>query len=139
MVNLTYAGTHLTDGLPDNSTSCVTAFDQAGFMMGTSASLFNVSSQQFQSDRVTYWVLVCSKSWTLQTTNLSRSTATALDCCIRCSGSWPLCVRAPTTLLTGLVYAFLLFCSNAHYLISSSRSTILKKIHTKTLAQLGWS
>ncbi|KAI0766492.1 phospholipase B [Irpex lacteus] len=41
MMNLSYAGTHLTDGKPDNDTSCVTAFDQAGFMMGTSASLFN--------------------------------------------------------------------------------------------------
>lgn len=45
MMNLTYVGTHLTNGQPDNSTSCVTAFDQAGFMMGTSASLFNVRSE----------------------------------------------------------------------------------------------
>lgn len=42
MVNITFAGTHLTEGKPDNTTSCVTGFDQAGFMMGTSASLFNV-------------------------------------------------------------------------------------------------
>ncbi|PSR76524.1 hypothetical protein PHLCEN_2v8427 [Hermanssonia centrifuga] len=41
MVNMTYIGTHLTNGEPDNNTACVTAFDQAGFMMGTSASLFN--------------------------------------------------------------------------------------------------
>ncbi|KAI0690543.1 phospholipase B [Cytidiella melzeri] len=41
MMNMTYAGTHLTNGVPDNDTSCVTAFDQAGYMMGTSASLFN--------------------------------------------------------------------------------------------------
>ncbi|KAI0339795.1 phospholipase B [Trametopsis cervina] len=41
MMNLTYAGTHLTEGRPDNGTACVTAFDQAGFIMGTSASLFN--------------------------------------------------------------------------------------------------
>jgi lysophospholipase len=42
MMNMTYTGTHLTNGVPDNDTSCVTAFDQAGFIMGTSASLFNV-------------------------------------------------------------------------------------------------
>jgi lysophospholipase len=42
MVNLTYAGTHLANGVPPNSTGCVTGFDEAGFMMGSSASLFNV-------------------------------------------------------------------------------------------------
>jgi lysophospholipase len=42
MVNITYAGTHLTNGQPPNSTACVTGFDEAGFVMGTSASLFNV-------------------------------------------------------------------------------------------------
>ncbi|KAI0295829.1 phospholipase B [Multifurca ochricompacta] len=41
MMNLTYIGTHLTDGEPDNDTTCVTGFDETGFMMGTSASLFN--------------------------------------------------------------------------------------------------
>jgi len=41
MTNLTYVGTHLNNGQPDNSTSCVTGFDQAGFVMGTSSSLFN--------------------------------------------------------------------------------------------------
>ncbi|KAI0063507.1 phospholipase B [Artomyces pyxidatus] len=41
MTNLTYIGTHLTNGVPDNSTACVNGFDQAGYMMGTSASLFN--------------------------------------------------------------------------------------------------
>ncbi|KAL5528334.1 hypothetical protein ACEPAF_7470 [Sanghuangporus sanghuang] len=41
MVNLTYAGTHFSNGQPPNDTSCVTGFDQAGFVMGTSASLFN--------------------------------------------------------------------------------------------------
>ncbi|KAJ7072397.1 phospholipase B [Mycena amicta] len=40
-MNLTYAGTHLTNGKSDNGSSCVTGFDQAGFIMGTSASLFN--------------------------------------------------------------------------------------------------
>ena len=44
MMNMSYAGTHLNNGQPDNDTACVTSFDQTGFMMGTSASLFNVSS-----------------------------------------------------------------------------------------------
>jgi lysophospholipase len=41
MMNTAYAGTHLNDSKPDNDTACVTGFDQAGFVMGTSASLFN--------------------------------------------------------------------------------------------------
>ncbi|KAJ3853028.1 phospholipase B [Lentinula lateritia] len=40
-VNLTFAGTPMTNKKPVNATACVTGFDQAGFMMGTSASLFN--------------------------------------------------------------------------------------------------
>ncbi|PPQ70690.1 hypothetical protein CVT24_000172 [Panaeolus cyanescens] len=40
-MNISYAGTHLTDGRSDNGSSCVQGFDQAGFVMGTSASLFN--------------------------------------------------------------------------------------------------
>ncbi|KIK67069.1 hypothetical protein GYMLUDRAFT_37109 [Collybiopsis luxurians FD-317 M1] len=40
-VNLTFAGTPMTDKKPINTSACVTGFDQAGFMMGTSASLFN--------------------------------------------------------------------------------------------------
>jgi lysophospholipase len=43
MVNISYVGTHLTNGQPDNATACTTQFDQTGFVMGTSASLFNVS------------------------------------------------------------------------------------------------
>ena len=43
MANMTYVGTHLDNGNPPNNTGCVTGFDQAGFVMGTSASLFNVS------------------------------------------------------------------------------------------------
>jgi len=42
MVNLTYVGTHLLNGKPENGTGCVTGFDQAGFVIGTSSSLFNV-------------------------------------------------------------------------------------------------
>ncbi|PFH47334.1 hypothetical protein AMATHDRAFT_67917 [Amanita thiersii Skay4041] len=40
-VNLSYSGTQLVDGNPLNISTCVTGFDQAGFIMGTSASLFN--------------------------------------------------------------------------------------------------
>ena len=42
MMNISYVGTHLDNGVPPNSTGCVRGFDEAGFMMGTSASLFNV-------------------------------------------------------------------------------------------------
>ena len=47
MVNITYVGTNFNNGTPPNDTGCVTGFDQAGFMMGTSASLFNVSFRVF--------------------------------------------------------------------------------------------
>ncbi|KAJ7462207.1 phospholipase B [Mycena galericulata] len=40
-MNLSYAGTHLTNGQAANGSACVQGFDQAGFVMGTSASLFN--------------------------------------------------------------------------------------------------
>jgi lysophospholipase len=43
MVNISYVGTHLSNGQPANSTACTTFFDQSGFIMGTSASFFNVS------------------------------------------------------------------------------------------------
>lgn len=39
--NLTFSGTHLTLGKPENGTACINGFDQAGFVMGSSASLFN--------------------------------------------------------------------------------------------------
>ncbi|KAA1473978.1 phospholipase B [Dentipellis sp. KUC8613] len=41
MMNISYVGTKLNNGQPANNTACVTGFDQASFMMGTSASLFN--------------------------------------------------------------------------------------------------
>ncbi|EMD37706.1 hypothetical protein CERSUDRAFT_50016 [Gelatoporia subvermispora B] len=41
MMNLSFTGTHLNNGQPDNDTACVQRFDQTGFVMGTSASLFN--------------------------------------------------------------------------------------------------
>ncbi|KZP28406.1 phospholipase B [Athelia psychrophila] len=40
MVNMTFAGTHLVDGVPSNATGCVNGFDDTGFIIGTSASLF---------------------------------------------------------------------------------------------------
>lgn len=46
-MNLSYAGTHLTNGRSLNGSSCTTGFDQASFVMGTSASLFNVSMNIF--------------------------------------------------------------------------------------------
>ncbi|KAF9264260.1 phospholipase B [Marasmius fiardii PR-910] len=39
--NITYAGTHMTNGKPEGGSTCVTGFDQVGFIMGSSASLFN--------------------------------------------------------------------------------------------------
>lgn len=53
MMNMSYAGTNLNNGQPDNSTACVTGFDEVGFMMGTSASLFNVSL--FSTYRLYCW------------------------------------------------------------------------------------
>ncbi|KAI0256379.1 phospholipase B [Lactifluus subvellereus] len=41
MMNMSYAGTNLNNGQPDNDTACVTRFDDTGYVMGTSASLFN--------------------------------------------------------------------------------------------------
>jgi Lysophospholipase catalytic domain. len=41
-MNLTYAGTQLNNGFPETGSSCVVGLDQAGFVMGTSAGLFNV-------------------------------------------------------------------------------------------------
>ncbi|KAH9485342.1 Lysophospholipase 3 [Psilocybe cubensis] len=40
-MNLTFAGTHLDGGRSLNGSACVIGFDQAGFIMGSSASLFN--------------------------------------------------------------------------------------------------
>lgn len=43
-MNLSFAGTHLNNGRSLNGSACVVGFDQAGFIMGSSASLFNVST-----------------------------------------------------------------------------------------------
>ncbi|KZP22028.1 phospholipase B [Athelia psychrophila] len=40
MVNMTFVGTHLVNGIPSNATGCVNGFDDTGFIMGTSSSLF---------------------------------------------------------------------------------------------------
>lgn len=42
MLPLQFAGTYLMNGLPANASACVTGFDQASFVMGTSSSFFNV-------------------------------------------------------------------------------------------------
>ena len=62
--NLSFAGTPLTDGQPANGTACVNGFDQAGFVMGSSASLFNVS----RFNICLYFLILLSKFSTLQTT-----------------------------------------------------------------------
>ncbi|KAG2150555.1 phospholipase B [Suillus clintonianus] len=41
MLPMHFAGTYLTNGLPANPSACVTGFDQASFVMGTSSSFFN--------------------------------------------------------------------------------------------------
>ncbi|GJJ05861.1 hypothetical protein Clacol_000048 [Clathrus columnatus] len=41
MVNLKFAGTNLNEGTPANSTSCVTGFDQAAYIIGTSSNLWD--------------------------------------------------------------------------------------------------
>ncbi|OJA08670.1 hypothetical protein AZE42_01184 [Rhizopogon vesiculosus] len=41
MLPLQFAGTYLTNGLPANASACVTGFDRASFVMGTSSSFFN--------------------------------------------------------------------------------------------------
>jgi lysophospholipase len=41
-LDVRYLGTHVNAGNPPNSTACVTEFDQASFVFGTSSSLFDV-------------------------------------------------------------------------------------------------
>jgi len=40
---LEYIGTNVTNGVPDDADRCTRGFDNAGFLMGTSSSLFNVA------------------------------------------------------------------------------------------------
>jgi lysophospholipase len=44
---LPFIGTQLVNGLPTNVSNCVSGFDEAGFVIGTSASLFNVGTSLF--------------------------------------------------------------------------------------------
>jgi hypothetical protein len=109
MMNMTYAGTHLDNGVPPNDTACVTGFDQVGFVMGTSASLFNVSLQccpdnVLITDLMAYLQLP-SKSLISPATNSADSTTTTLLVCSICwVGSLVKFEHAQTTLPTGLVY-----------------------------------
>lgn len=47
MINLKFAGSALNEGKPDNSTSCVTGFDQAAYIIGTSSNLWDVRDFNF--------------------------------------------------------------------------------------------
>jgi lysophospholipase len=42
MADIQYIGTTLVNGQPENSSACVTGFDQASFLIGTVSSLWNV-------------------------------------------------------------------------------------------------
>jgi len=64
-MNLSYAGTHLVAGRSADGTSCVTGFDQAGFIMGSSASLFNVKFCLCNVVINVNSLLADSNSWTL--------------------------------------------------------------------------
>lgn len=46
-IPIEYLGTELSNGQPANSSSCVNGFQNAGFMMGSSASLFNAVQSSF--------------------------------------------------------------------------------------------
>ena len=75
-MNPTFVGTQLTEGRPDNGTACVVGLDQAGFVMGTSAGLFNVGCpcSRIVSFRSADWfATVISKSLILLETPLRIS------------------------------------------------------------------
>ncbi|KAI5809099.1 lysophospholipase [Peziza echinospora] len=46
---LQYIGTNVTNGKPDDSKRCIRGFDNAGFILGTSSSLFNIGLLNLQS------------------------------------------------------------------------------------------
>ncbi|KAM0793568.1 hypothetical protein ACM66B_001004 [Microbotryomycetes sp. NB124-2] len=52
-VPLEYLGTFLNNSQPLNSSACIQYYDNAGFVIGTSASLFNAVSDAFNSATVT--------------------------------------------------------------------------------------
>ena len=47
--NIEYLGTSFKDGSPVNSTQCVNNFDNAGYILGTSAGLFNLVAEKIDS------------------------------------------------------------------------------------------
>ncbi|GAA5947133.1 hypothetical protein JCM3765_002172 [Sporobolomyces pararoseus] len=49
LIPVEYLGTQLSNGQPKNSSSCVNAFDNAGFCLGSSASLFNAVQQEISN------------------------------------------------------------------------------------------
>ncbi|GAA5896529.1 uncharacterized protein JCM6883_006934 [Sporobolomyces salmoneus] len=49
LIPIEYTGTALSNGQPANSSSCVNAFENAGFVMGSSAALFNAVQQEIEN------------------------------------------------------------------------------------------
>jgi hypothetical protein len=62
MTNIAFLGTHLINGKPANDTACVTGFDQASFMIGSSSNIFNVRSIQHME--ILLSEELCSSLWT---------------------------------------------------------------------------
>lgn len=48
-----YLGSNVTNGVPVNSSSCTRGFDNAGFILGTSSSLFNIGLLQLENTGLT--------------------------------------------------------------------------------------
>ena len=48
-----YIGSNLTNGVPDDPDRCTKGFDNAGFLMGTSSSLFNIALIQLDASGLT--------------------------------------------------------------------------------------
>lgn len=51
-VDLKYLGTNMVNGKPINKDSCVVNYDNAGFLMGTSSSLFNAAVLRFELGKI---------------------------------------------------------------------------------------
>ncbi|KAK4700976.1 lysophospholipase, partial [Phenoliferia sp. Uapishka_3] len=64
-IPIEYAGTYANNGVPANSSACTTGFENAGFVIGTSACLFNSLESALSSN-------------TTSTTNTTTDSATAL-------------------------------------------------------------
>ncbi|XBW34740.1 hypothetical protein QEN19_000307 [Hanseniaspora menglaensis] len=62
--NVKYLGTDVNNGVPTDTSKCVTGYDNAGFIMGTSSSLFNLDIQtvddlgapSFVKDAINYFL-----------------------------------------------------------------------------------